>query len=107
MKVRNLKPLSPFAFFFALACERLVIKRHSIESRCYRTGKYPVCRRVRTSFSPEIVQAGALKGLSILWAAAAVVGKIVKVGTKTTGENYFLEVLQRLNAALTRNRDEI
>ena len=74
----------------------------------YRTGKYPVCRRVRTSFSPEILQAGAVKGLSILLAAAAaVVGKIVNVGTKTTGDNYFLEVLQRLNAALTRNRDEI
>ena len=26
-------------------------KQHSIESRCYRTGKYNVCRRDRASFS--------------------------------------------------------
>ena len=32
---------------------------------CYRTGKYPVCRRVRVSFSPEILQAGAVKGLTM------------------------------------------
>ena len=30
---------------------------------CYRTGKYTVCRRVRASFSPEILQAGEVKGL--------------------------------------------
>jgi len=30
---------------------------------CYRTGKYAVCKRVRASFSPEIVRAGAVKGL--------------------------------------------
>ena len=30
---------------------------------CYRTGKYTVCRRVRTYFSPELLQAGAVKGL--------------------------------------------
>ena len=29
---------------------------------CYRTGKYTVCRRVSASFSPEILQAGAVKG---------------------------------------------
>ena len=34
-----------------------------IESRCYRTGKYTVCRRFRASFSPENLQAGAVKGL--------------------------------------------
>ena len=33
---------------------------------CYRTGKYTVCRRVRASFSPEIVQAVAEKGLKNL-----------------------------------------
>ena len=33
------------------------------ESKCYRTGKYIVCRRVRASFSPEILQAVAVKGL--------------------------------------------
>ena len=30
---------------------------------CYSTGKYPVCSRVPASFSPEILQAGADKGL--------------------------------------------
>ena len=30
---------------------------------CYRTGKNAVCRRVRASFSPEIVQAEAVKGV--------------------------------------------
>ena len=39
------------------------MKIHSIGSRCYRIGKYTVCRRVRPSFSPEILQAGAVKGL--------------------------------------------
>ena len=33
VKVRTLKPLSPFVFFFALASERIFIKTHSIESR--------------------------------------------------------------------------
>ena len=30
---------------------------------CYRSGKYTVCRRVRAPFSPETLQAGAVKGL--------------------------------------------
>ena len=30
----------------------------------YRTGKYTVCRRVRTSFSPGILQVGTVKGLN-------------------------------------------
>ena len=30
---------------------------------CYRTEEYTVCKRVRASFSPEILQAGAVKGL--------------------------------------------
>ena len=36
---------------------------------CYRTGKYTVRRRVRASFSPEILQAVAVKGfkLSLLY----------------------------------------
>ena len=41
-------------FFFALACERIFIKTHSIKSRCYRSEKYTVCMHVRVSFSPEI-----------------------------------------------------
>ena len=36
---------------------------HSIENRCYGTGKYTVCRRVRAAFSQEVLQAGAVKGL--------------------------------------------
>ena len=34
---------------------------------CYMTGKYTVLRQVRTSFSPEILQTGAVKGLNT-WA---------------------------------------
>ena len=49
--------------FFALACERTFIKTHSIESRCYRTGKYTVSKRVRASFSPKSLQAGGVTGL--------------------------------------------
>ena len=30
---------------------------------CYRSGKYTVCRRFSASLSPEILQAGAVKGL--------------------------------------------
>jgi len=39
---------------------------HSIEIdvNCYRTGKYTVCRHVPASFSLEILQAGAVKGLT-------------------------------------------
>ena len=33
LKVRNLKPLSLFVFFFALTRERIFIKTHTIESR--------------------------------------------------------------------------
>ena len=36
---------------------------YSIENRCYRTGKYTVCRCVHASFSSEILHAGAVKGL--------------------------------------------
>ena len=58
------KGLSLSVFFFALACERTFIKTHSIQNRRYRTETYTVWRRVRASFSPEILQAGAVKGLS-------------------------------------------
>ena len=40
------------------------MKTLNIESRSYWTGKYTVCRHVRASFSPEILQAVAVKGLS-------------------------------------------
>ena len=39
------------------------MKMQNIENRCYKTGKYTVCGRVRVSFSPKILQAGAVKGL--------------------------------------------
>ena len=68
MKVQNLKPLTVSVLIFALSCERIFIERHSIGSRCYRIGKYTVYRRFRASFSPEILQSGAAKGLSFrLW----------------------------------------
>ena len=38
-------------------------KRIVMKADCYRTGKGTVCRRVRTLFSPESLQAGAVKGL--------------------------------------------
>ena len=47
-----------------MACERISIKRHSIEKRRYRTGKYTVCRRLRSFFRREILQAGAVMGLT-------------------------------------------
>ena len=66
IKVWNLKHISLFffLFFFALACERTCIKTHSTKNRCHRNGKYTVCRCVRASFSPVILHAGAVKGLS-------------------------------------------
>ena len=39
---------------------------------CHRTGKYTVCRHVRASFSPDILQAGAVEGVR------AIVFKTVK-----------------------------
>ena len=41
-------------------------KKHRTESRfVIGPGKYTVCRRVRAIFSPEILQAWALKGLMV------------------------------------------
>ena len=61
----NLKPLNLFVFFFTLACEKVFNKTHSIENRCYRSGKYTVCRRIRASFIPETLHAGTVKGLTV------------------------------------------
>ena len=41
-KVQHLKPVTFSVLFFALACERIFTETHSIESRCYRSGKYSV-----------------------------------------------------------------
>ena len=57
---------NPYAFLVFLmdpAGETIFIKTHSTENRCHMTGKHTVCRRVRASFSPENLQAGAVKGL--------------------------------------------
>ena len=62
--MQNLKPLSLFVCFFALACKKIFIKTHSIDNRCHRIRKNTVCRCVRASFSPNILQAGAVKGLT-------------------------------------------
>ena len=50
-------------------CGRIFMKTQNIESRCYRTRKYTVCRHVCASFSPEILQAAAVKGLSVYYSA--------------------------------------
>ena len=63
--MQNLKPLTVLSLFFALSRERISIETHSIESRCHRTGKSTVRRRVRASFSPETLQAVAVKGLKL------------------------------------------
>ena len=54
-----------FFFFFFFSHWRLkrLITAHIIESRRYRTGKCSVCRHVPASFSPEILQAVAVRGL--------------------------------------------
>ena len=62
--MQNYKLLSPFVFFIVQARERIITKTQSIESRRYWTGKYTVCRRVRAYFSPETLQARAVKGLT-------------------------------------------
>ena len=53
-----------FYSFFKLARERIFIKPHN-DMICYRNRKYTVCRGVfaLASFSPEMLQAGAVKGL--------------------------------------------
>ena len=55
--------LKPFVFIFALACERIFIKTDNVEKKCYRIEKYTLCRCVCASFSPDILQARAEKGL--------------------------------------------
>ena len=63
----NFKPLNLFVFFFALTGEKHSIKTRSIENRCYRTGKYSVCRHICASFSLEFLRTGAVKGLRIFF----------------------------------------
>ena len=59
----TLKRPSLFFFFFPLVCEGIFIKMQTLKYICYTTGIYTVCRLVLPSFSPEIVEAAAVKGL--------------------------------------------
>ena len=63
IQMRNLTPSAFFLLFFALACEGIFIKMQTLKYIYYRTGIYTVCRLVLASFSPEIVEAAAVKGL--------------------------------------------
>ena len=62
--MRNLKPLSRFVFFFALACKRIFIKTHGIESRCVIGAENILFAGASMHHSARILQAGAVKGLS-------------------------------------------
>ena len=63
-KEAKFEMLSLFAIFFALACERIFIETHSTENRfVIRLETILFLRRVNASFSPEILQAGAVNGL--------------------------------------------
>ena len=64
-KSAKFETLNCFCRIFTLSCKRIFIETHSIESRCYRSGKDTVCRRVRVSFNPKMLQAGAEKGLNL------------------------------------------
>ena len=51
-------------FFFTLACEGIFIKMYSTENRfVVRLETILFLRRVNASFSPHILQVGAVKGL--------------------------------------------
>ena len=57
--------LKPFLFLFRTGTfiKGFSSKRIALKVDVLRTGKYTVCRHVRASFSPEILQAGAVKEL--------------------------------------------
>ena len=67
MKMTNksvtFKTRKPF-FCFALACERIVIQMHSTESRRVMGPQNILFARMSVTFSPEILQTGAVKGLN-------------------------------------------
>ena len=63
MKVRNLKSLSLSVFVFTLACERIFIESIALKVDVLHDRKIYTCRRILVSFSPDILQAGAVKGL--------------------------------------------
>ena len=69
--MRNLTPFSLSVFVFALACERTSSKRLAWKVDMLTDRKTDCHLRVRASFSPEILRAGAVKGLKnncgLLW----------------------------------------
>ena len=65
MKVRNVKSFShslPFLLEQLKGFSSTLCTLFKVD--CYRIGNYTVCRRVRASFSPEMLRAGASKGLT-------------------------------------------
>ena len=93
-----------FLSFFTLACERTVIKMHNIESRCYRTGKYTICRHVHVSFSPEILQAGAMKELKILWSVWEFGGLLKQQNNPECTKIVRVFILSKLNTIQKKRR---
>ena len=82
--MRNLKPLSIYVFFFALAFERTFIETNSIESRCYRTWKYTVCRRVRAIIQPGYVTCWGSEGYVTCWGSEGKLEREEKSETRIT-----------------------
>ena len=62
---------------FALACERISIKTHSVDKAYVLKDRKIVCRRVRALFSPEMLQARAVKGLKGVVVVTVVVVVVV------------------------------
>ena len=63
----NLKSLTPFLFLFALPFERIFIKMHSIESRCFTGPENILFAGMSTHLSArEFLEAGAVKGLIMI-----------------------------------------
>ena len=67
--MQNLKPLRLFVFFFAMACERIFIKTHSIESGCviynYKTGKYTLFEAHPYIFQPKNFTGWGSEGVNL------------------------------------------
>ena len=64
-KSAKFESLSLFVFFFTLVCKMIFIKTHNIEIIfVIELPKYTFSKRVCALFSPEILQAGAVKGLN-------------------------------------------
>ena len=56
--------LKPFVFFCVQQLKGISSKCTLLKVGCHWVGKYTVCRLVRATLSPEILQAGAVKGLT-------------------------------------------